>query len=193
MILLRPVLHGDPFAAHPQLCAIWPEPSLSRARADTVESLDEIDDEDFGAIYLIVDGSEVIGITGFYRYDLVGLELGLRWHGLVPHQRGRQLSQAVVTTVIGLAKHAFPQAKVLIELIPDTAYSAPISTHFRKLGFGPIGMPERLDGSAHAWQPFHLPIERAAATVTGDAGDDVVVIVSRPTKKMAAYRSRPPS
>lgn len=160
MITLQPVFAGDPFALHPALLTIWPEPSLARARHDTVESLLDFDDEDFGAIFLIFQHGEVVGITGYYWYDDIGIELGLRWHGVLPAVRGIGLSAAVIDLLLHEIRSQQPAATTLIELIPDTDYSAALRRHFTRLGFRSVGPLERYDWSDYAWQPYHLTIVR---------------------------------
>jgi RimJ/RimL family protein N-acetyltransferase len=160
MITLQPIFAGDPFTQHPSLLTIWPEPSLARARHDTVESLLEIDDEDFGAICLILLDGQVIGITGYYWYDDLGIELGLRWHGLLPAFRGKGLSAIVIDTLLQQIRAQQPAATTLIELVPQTDYSVALHRHFTRLGFGAVGPLERYDWSDYLWQPYHLMIVR---------------------------------
>ena len=159
MITLQPVLTGDPFALYPALLTIWPEPFATRARCDTVESLEEIDDEDFGAIFLITLQGQVIGITGYYWYDDEGIELGLRWHGLLPTHRGTGLSAVVIDALLEVIRSMQPKATTLIELIPDTAYGITLRRHFERLGFRSVGPQENYDWSDRAWQPYHLTIK----------------------------------
>ena len=160
MITLQPIFSGDPFALYPALLTIWPEPSLTRARHDTVESLLDLDDEDFGAICLILLDGQVVGITGYYWYDDIGIELGLRWHGLLPAVRGRGLSASVLDALLQQIREQQPAATTLIELLPQTDYSATLQRHFTKLGFRPVGPLERYDWSDYQWQPYHLTIVR---------------------------------
>jgi GNAT superfamily N-acetyltransferase len=162
VLSLLPVFSGDPFAAYPQLQSIWPEPLLSRARYDTVESLVDIEEEDFGAIFLVLAGAEVIGITGYYFYDDTGIELGLRWHGLLPQWRGAGRSARVIDLLLRYAVPRVPQATTLIELIPDTEYGVALRRHFGKLGFVSAGPVEHYDWSSHGWQPYHLAIDPTA-------------------------------
>lgn len=158
MISLRPIFSGDPFSAHPALQTIWPQPLIARARYDTVESLVDIDDDDFGAIFLIIEADRVIGITGYYWYDDSGTELGLRWHGLLPSHRGQGRSKTVIDALLAWIHPREPLATTLIELIPDTAYGVALRRHFEKLGFQSVGPLEHYDWSDHAWQPYHLAI-----------------------------------
>ena len=156
---LAAVFAGDPFAAYPQLQTIWPEPLLSRARYDTVESLIDIDDDDFGAIFLVMAGVQVVGITGYYHYNDSGTELGLRWHGLLPAWRGAGHSARVLQVLRDHTRQREPQATTLIELIPDTEYGVALRRHFGKLGFVSVGALEQYDWSTHGWQPYHLKLD----------------------------------
>ena len=157
-ISLLTVFSGDPFAAYPQLLTIWPEPLVSRARHDTVESLIDIDDEDFGGIFLVMAGTQVVGITGYYLYNDDGTELGLRWHGLLPHWRGAGRSAEVIDLLLAAIRPRVPQATTLIELVPDTEYGVALRRHFGKLGFISVGPVEQYDWSSHGWQHYHLAI-----------------------------------
>ena len=138
---------------------IWPEPLLSRARYDTVESLIDIDDDDFGAIFLVTAAAQVIGITGYYHYNDSGTELGLRWHGLLRAWRGAGHSARVLGLLRAHIMQREPQATTLIELVPDTEYGVPLRRHFGKLGFVPVGPVEHYDWSLHGWQPYHLQFD----------------------------------
>ncbi len=159
---LLPVFSGDPFTAYPQLLTIWPEPLINRARHDTAESLIDIDDDDFGAICLVMAGQQVVGITGYYFYNDSGTELGLRWHGLLPHWRGAGRSAEIINLLLTTIRRCAPQATRLIELVPDTEYGVALRRHFNKLGFVSVGAVEQYDWSTHGWQPYHLAINQTA-------------------------------
>jgi L-amino acid N-acyltransferase YncA len=158
MLGIERLISGDPFSDHPQLGHIWPEPYASIAREAVTEHLAEQDDYDIGGIYLIKEDSDVIGITGYFLYDTEATVLGLRWHGLVPEQRGKGYSPRILGMVLieALARH--PRAETLIELVPVTTYGETLEPHFKKMGFTPVGDTEKYEWAEHSWQPYHLEI-----------------------------------
>ena len=162
-LTLQSIDQGDPFWQYPLLQTIWPEPLGFRARYDTVASLEAIDDTDFGAVYLILLAGDVVGLTGYYLLDDAGHQLGLRWHGLVPAQRGRGYSGQIVQQLLALIRQAYPAARGLIELIPDSDYGVSLKRHFGALGFVATLPMQRYPWSEDAWQAYRLPINGVAA------------------------------
>jgi hypothetical protein len=158
MIALLDVTGGNPFEEHPQLQNIWPAEFLVLAEEATRETVaDDMPRGDFGGLYLIAKDGRVIGITGYFYVNSVE-EPYLRWHGIVPEERGRGYSQQAMALVVGRIKAKIPQAKGLTELVPQTAYGESVARHFAKLGFVNDGALETYDWSPHAWQPVRLDI-----------------------------------
>lgn len=161
MISLIDVTSGNPFEEHPQLCRIWPAEFHVVAEEATREAVTlEMPRGDIGGLYLIVNVGEVIGLTGFFYVDGVE-ELYLRWHGIVPTERGRGYSRLAIQLLVERIKAKLPFAKGLTELVPQTltAYGIGIGLHFDALGFVKIGNLERYDWSPYAWQPVRLHIQ----------------------------------
>ncbi|WP_434716193.1 hypothetical protein [Paraburkholderia sp. A3RO-2L] len=161
MISLLDVIRGNPFEEHPQLRTIWPAEFHVIAEEATVETVvDEMPRGDVGGIYLITNDSQVIGITGFFYVDSLD-EPYLRWHGIVPAERGRGYSRLALQLVVERIKAKIPNARGLTELVPQTMtdYGAGIGAHFAALGFVKSGELERYDWSPYAWQPVRLDIQ----------------------------------
>lgn len=159
MIHLRPVYFGAPFQEHPQLLSIWPEPYLATAQEGVAESLALIGEEDIGAIFLVMNDQEAIGISGYFIYNEDASALGLRWHGLLEEHRGTGLSERVLEAVLGHAKQQHPNARELIELVPLSEYGAGVARSFVRMGFAPQGAAQRYEWSDHPWQPYSLDID----------------------------------
>lgn len=164
-------LTGNPFVDHPQLNEIWADPYRSIAIEAITEDLASAEEVDIGSIFLIKSDDKVIGITGYYIYDYEPNELspkvsatkcilGLRWHGLVPDQRGSGFSKEVIKMVLAEARSKHPEASTMIELIPVNPYGETLKGHFNRLGFKSVGAIEKYEWADNFWQPFHLDIDR---------------------------------
>jgi hypothetical protein len=159
MIALLEVVEGNPFEVHPQLRSIWPAEFSALAEESAVEAVELRVRGDMGGLFLIVQGSQVIGITGFFYVDSVE-EPYIRWHGVVPAARGNGYSHLAMQLLVERIKVKHHHAKGLTELVPQTDYGVAVGRHFAKLGFVKSGAPENYDWSPHAWQPVRLDIAR---------------------------------
>lgn len=190
MIGLSEVTAGNPFERFPQLRAVWPDPKLQAlAEEATIEEVDRLSQHvKTGPIFLVVHVDEatkaqrVVGITGFFIYDETGLNLGLRWHGIVPDERGKGFSRIALEQVRDIARQAVPGAERLIELIPCTPDRADIEPYFRAMGFKPHGPEETHEWAKHAWQPFALDLapELASAPDSTPLKDAESVAAKKP-------------
>ena len=140
-ITLERVPAGNPFADYPQLRTIWDREWAAHVEADTVADLDKGADDPAGNRVLLVrdEQSSVIGITGFYL--LPRRLVGLRWHGIIPDQRGRGYSKQAFEQVCKLAKDTTNALAVgeYIEMADPKAQD--LIRHFTALGFSPAGEP----------------------------------------------------
>jgi hypothetical protein len=159
MIALLDVVEGNPFVAHPRLRSIWPAEFGRLAEEAAVEAVALRERGDMGGLFLIVLGSQVIGITGYFYVDSVE-EPYLRWHGVVPAARGYGYSQRAMHLLVERIKAKHPHAKGLTELVPQTDYGVAVGRHFAKLGFLKTGPRETYDWAPHAWQPMRLDIAK---------------------------------
>jgi hypothetical protein len=160
MIALLDITGGNPFEEHPQLRSVWPAELQVIAEEATRETLAvDMPRGDIGGIYLITQGSQVIGITGFFYADS-GDEPYLRLHGVVPAARDNGYSERAMRLLVERIKAKHPHAKGLTELVPQTDYGVAVGRHFAKLGFVNSGALETYEWSPHAWQPVRLDIAR---------------------------------
>ncbi|MBU9200025.1 hypothetical protein KTD31_01235 [Burkholderia multivorans] len=163
MIELVDVTRGNPFEEHPQLRTIWPAEFHVIAEEATVDTVvEDMPRGDIGGLYLVTKCAQVIGITGFFYVDSIE-EPYLRWHGIVPAERGRGYSRLALQLVVARIKAKIPNAKGLIELVPQTLtdYGVGIGRHFAALGFVENGDLETYDWSSYTWQPVRLDIAQA--------------------------------
>jgi GNAT superfamily N-acetyltransferase len=160
MIALLDVTGGNPFEEHPQLQGIWPAEFQALAEEATRDTIgDDMARGDSGGIYLIVKEGRVIGITGYFYVETVD-EPFLRWHGIVPAERGKGHSREALQLLIERIKAKIPHVKGLTELVPKTLtdYGVGLARHFEKLGFANHGALETYDWSPYYWQPVRLDI-----------------------------------
>lgn len=68
------------------------------------------------AFFIEVAGVPV-GITGFYEFD--ESRLGLCWHGVLPQYRRAGLGTVSFGMVKRFAKVAYPQVRIITEIIPE--------------------------------------------------------------------------
>lgn len=161
---------SNPFEEHPQLKSIWPKELYDLAVAGVTESLDIIGEYEIGNIYLIKENDEIVGLTGFYPYEGLGprgsfayedvKHLGLRWHGVIPERRGNGISSAAFSLMLEQAGIKFPNAKRIVEIVPDHENAGIIRRHFEKLGFQKDDTPpKKYDWSEYSWQGYTFPIK----------------------------------
>lgn len=163
MITLRQVESGNPFADYPLLRSIWPAEFAVIAEEAAVEAVDLMAQGDAGGLYVIELEGRVIGITGFFYVASIE-EPFLRWHGIVPAERGNGYSREAMKLLVARIKARIPAAAGLTELVPqtDSDYGLEIGKHFAALGFVPHGELERYGWSPYAWQPVRLDIAEGA-------------------------------
>jgi hypothetical protein len=152
----------NPFEEYPQLRDIWPEPFKSIAEEAVIEHLGLIGQCEVGDIFIVRMDEQVIGVSGYFPYDEAISDLGLRWHGIIPAERGNGYSGMVLEMVAKCALERFPRAGSMIELVPLTDYGKPLGKYFGKVGFEPFGQPETYEWSENAWQPYRIPLARLA-------------------------------
>lgn len=160
MITLQEITTGNPFEDHPQLRAIWPAEFTAIAEEAALEAVEHVGTADIGGLFLIMRGADVIGITGYFYFDDID-EPYLRWHGIVPTERGHGYSRAAMALVVKRVRAKLPSARGLTELVPQNEQGAAIERHFISLGFRRIGAQERYDWSPYAWQPVRLNLDEA--------------------------------
>jgi RimJ/RimL family protein N-acetyltransferase len=117
----------SPYEKHPELLEIWPHRRAKLLR-DMQECLDNPDTEQS---FLICVGDEVVGITGFYRYDD---QVGLNWHGVLKRFERRGYSFEALNLLTDLARVYYPHATHLIEELPSNREDA-LRGFFEKAGF----------------------------------------------------------
>ena len=172
MISIYPISQGCPFSEYPQLNTIW-SPEMTALAQEAIDESFVAKNEfsyEIGEIYLIKDGSDVVGITGFfpYEYDANFLDsihrVGLRYHGLIPEYRGKGYSPEIIRQLLVAIINKYPNAETLIELAPVNEYGDIQKKHFERLGFVTTGPSEKYDWAEHRWQPMHLNIHDFLAT-----------------------------
>lgn len=155
MITLEDVVDGNPFARYPQLRTIWPAHFTEIAEEAAQEAIAHMPFADVGGLYLVKFGDQVIGITGFF-YCESEFEPFLRWHGIIPAERGKGFSREAMRQLVARVKARLPDARGLTELVPQNADGPGIAAHFARLGFVNAGPLESYDWSQHPWQPMRL-------------------------------------
>lgn len=157
MIELRNVSEQNPFAQYPQLRSIWPAEFTAIAEESAREAIAHRPFTDIGGLYLVVRDDQVIGITGFF-YCESETEPYLRWHGIIPAERGKGYSRAALQLLLRQITDKLPTARGLTELVPQNQDGPGISKHFARLGFKAHGIRERYEWSPYEWQPFRLAL-----------------------------------
>lgn len=160
MISLHDVVDGNPFTQYPQLRTIWPAHFTDIAEEAAQDAIAHMPFGDIGGLYLVMKGDRVIGITGFF-YCESETEPYLRWHGIIPSERGNGYSREAMRLVLARLKAKLPDARGLTELVPQNEDGPAIAAHFERLGFEKSGPTETYDWSTHPWQPVRLDIARS--------------------------------
>jgi RimJ/RimL family protein N-acetyltransferase len=161
MITLQDITDGNPFTEHPQLRAIWPAEFTEIAEEAAQEAIAHMPFADVGGLYLVMKGDRVIGITGFF-YCESETEPFLRWHGIIPGERGKGYSREAMLLLLARVRAKLPGARGLTELVPQNSDGPGIAAHFARLGFVNHGAQERYDWSPYAWQPVRLELAPTA-------------------------------
>lgn len=156
-IRLVEALNGNPFAEHPQLRAIWPEPYAQRAEADTVRCLERPDGR---KVFLIVgDGNRVVGITGYYFFD-DDKSLGLRWHGVVSCMQRHDYSTIAMDLLCAQGKVDYPNREFIVEVMPADVV-VQLDKPFRRHRFHRFGNPAEYDWLMPGfWQAYRRQLPR---------------------------------
>lgn len=157
MITLRSVTDGNPFSQYPQLRAIWPAEFAEIAEEAAQEAIAHMPFGDVGGLYLVMKADQVIGITGFFYCDSE-FEPYLRWHGIIPAERGLGYSREAMLLLLARLKAHLPDARGLTELVPQNSDGPGIAAHFARLGFIEHGPLECYSWSPYAWQPVRLEL-----------------------------------
>lgn len=132
---LLPPKNRTIFERHPRLNYIWQIQAMQE-RAE--KSYCEWDTEDkTGEIFLILKNKSPIGITGWWPDEKIHELLRLRWHGILPEERGRGYSETALTLLLQrLSSIAPPQYLYLSESVSiKRVDAAQVQRHFEKLGF----------------------------------------------------------
>ena len=158
MISLTDIRDGNPFSRHPQLRTIWPAHFTAIAEEAAQEAIGHMPYGDVGGLYLVKLGDQVIGITGYF-FCVSEFEPFLRWHGIIPAQRGKGFSRAAMQLLVEKVKANVPAARGLTELVPQNEDGPGIAAHFARLGFVNAGPLESYDWAPHPWQPVRLALE----------------------------------
>ena len=117
------------FYKFPELKEIWDDKEL-QVEAD--KSFDRYDERGTGALFMIMDNEDIIGITGYYLTDDKSM-CGLRWHGVTPRYRGKGISTLAIKLVLKHIKEKEKQLRFMQELVPFN-YTK-IMSYFNKIGF----------------------------------------------------------
>jgi RimJ/RimL family protein N-acetyltransferase len=149
---------ANPFQDYPQLRSIWPEPYRTLSEEGVTEHLEMVPEHDIGDVVLILKGDRVVGISGYFPMDTGYRNLGLRWHGIIPSERGQGISRVTLSLVATLARKRFPDSIHLIELVPMNDFGKPVMDYFKRIGFRPEGKPERFEWADHDWQPIAMAL-----------------------------------
>lgn len=78
------------------------------------------------------DEAQMIGTTGYYRYD--DTSVGLCWHGLIANERKKGISRLAFDMMCKRAIEEYPNASSIVELIPHDRFAF-VQPYFKKLGF----------------------------------------------------------
>jgi GNAT superfamily N-acetyltransferase len=138
----------DPFEEFVFLNQIWPEPYHSSAREATKE------DCQIGQVFLIMNGSNVVGITGIFFEPENDSDVFLRWTGIAPGWRGKGIARDAMQQLILLCKGWLGDRKRLVELVPDNEYgNTVVKPFFEAIGFveSKIGKHEETDWPTKAY------------------------------------------
>ncbi|MGE8453319.1 MAG: GNAT family N-acetyltransferase [Pseudomonadales bacterium] len=118
--------HG--YDAEPMIRTIWPEPYATPA----VEAFKA--DHATGQIFMIADGSTMIGLTGYFFEGSDPPLVYLRWTGVRPSYRRLGVgARALKLLVEHLREETW--ATKLVELVPDNEYGKPVEEFFLAQGF----------------------------------------------------------
>ncbi|MFY2658370.1 GNAT family N-acetyltransferase [Achromobacter xylosoxidans] len=148
---------ANPFVEHPEFRLIWPTASSRIAQEATAEALENGEE---GVFVIHADGTPV-GMTGYF--DLESADQGwwgLRWHGLVAQHRGKGISEQALGLVAGEILNRHASARMLVEYIPLTDYSAYLFRYFEGLGFSAVAPPEHVDWAPHRIQAHGINLHR---------------------------------
>lgn len=156
MIHIEQITFQNPFELFPYLKEIWPNASSAIAQEATQEA---IKNQDIG-LYIIMKDYEPIGMTGFFINGDDNKELGLRWHGIIPMERGNGYSKEAMKLVFEQALIYMPQTQFIVEYVPLTDYNPPIVKHFTKLGFIKVEQVETPDWTPHRIQGYKINIHK---------------------------------
>ena len=116
------------FNRYPALLGIWPKAATENMLAATSRWASEQSD---GHIFLILTDKEIAGMTGWYEIDdglPKDVEIGLRWHGLIPRFRKMGISRAV----LGMLARQLPEQALFLY---DLATREDVIAYFATLGF----------------------------------------------------------
>lgn len=175
MLSLREIKNPDIFRDCPGLTTIWPEPSNSLMQESVQDFFDFYSDSehlkfDLGSIYTIHKDNLIVGITGLLvlhdndkvytkEYNQKYLEdIHLRWHGIIPEYRNQNLGILSLKLVLDKALSIYPNAKNIIERVPDSPNGLKSQLFFEKIGFKKYGETDTFEGSDNVWQPMIAPI-----------------------------------
>lgn len=128
---------SNPFEVNPALFQIWEPTFSSHAKEAFLTFQKEYEDQSpDGNLYVIQEGTEVIGVTGYfflqssdYRY------VGLRWHGILPKLHGQGLGSQALALLIQAVKTECPKAQQLVEFAPNGLAYRAIHEFFLRNGF----------------------------------------------------------
>lgn len=154
MIHIEQITFQNPFDKFPYLKEIWPSASSAIAQEATQET---IENQELG-LYLVMKDYIPIGMSGFFINSDNIKELGLRWHGIIPSERGHGYSKEAMKLVFEQALLVYPQTEFIVEYIPLVDYNPPIIKHFTQLGFVKIGEVEAPDWAPHRIQGYRVNI-----------------------------------
>jgi hypothetical protein len=121
----------SPYDKHPELLEIWPNYKAELLR----DMQDCLDHPELERSFLMVEDGEVVGITGFYKYDD---QVGLNWHGVMKKYERRGYSLKALRLLTPLAKAFYPYATHLVEEMPSDQ-EGDLGGFFRKMGFEHTG------------------------------------------------------
>jgi hypothetical protein len=120
---------GNAFVQYPQLQSIWPSPYVECAMQATAEDWDAC-----GPLLVLAD-LQVVGVTGLFYEDEDPDNAFLRWTGIVPYMRRRNIASKMLDLVCAMAVNHGNRTGYLIELLPDNEYGEQQRPFFDAAGF----------------------------------------------------------
>lgn len=120
---------------YPKLKNIWENVTLQNRALKSI--IDWNPKEKTGEIFLIKKDFEIIGVTGWFVDNNILDTVRMRWHGIIPEERGKGYSEKALDLLCSHIRKTVPkQYKYISEsYTKDSEFSYKIRKHFEKVGF----------------------------------------------------------